>query len=421
MFRIALIAIIFIAFFSSKNEVHAQLKIDAEFRPRFEYRHGYKRLFEEGNDPAAFVSQRSRIKLDLKKEKFNLYISLQDVRVWGDSPQLIVSDESGLGLHQMWAEFYLNSQFSLKVGRQEIILDDHRIFGNVGWLQQARSHDAVNFNWKTKSWNARLFATYNQDGESLSGNEQYLSNTYKTFQALWLNKKLQNLKVSLLFLNNGLQQIDTAREISRTNFSQTSGFHIEYQKNGHQLISKAYYQGGKDAKGRNLDALLVGLEWNKKIVSDRLTYHIGGEWMSGNDKGFPSNGSNHAFNPFYGTNHKFNGFMDYFFAGTHIDRNGLLNPYQSLLYQWNENNSFRIFHHEFWSGGSKIDSKRDYFGTEVDLVYRYKISEEASLTLTYCHFFQEDGIESLHQTNNSNVNNYGFITLRLNPNLLTQK
>ena len=75
--------------------VKAQLKIDTELRPRFEYRHGYKTLFPDNTDPAAFVSQRTRLNAGFKNEKLNFYLSLQDVRVWGDVPQLNSSDSNG--------------------------------------------------------------------------------------------------------------------------------------------------------------------------------------------------------------------------------------------------------------------------------------------------------------------------------------
>lgn len=393
--------------------VYSQLKIDAEFRPRFEYRHGYKYLAEKNSQAAAFISQRSRLNLNYRKDQFDFYISLQDVRVWGDNPQLIRSDQSGLSLHQIWTKVKLSNHFNLKVGRQEIILNDHRIFGNVDWMQQARSHDAISLDFKKGKWESRLFATYNQDEERFSGSEQYISNNYRTFQALWLNKKFENTTISFLFLNNGLQQSDS----SRTNFSQTFGTHLNSKHNKHQVLINAFLQKGKDKEARKLDAFLVALEWNYEIISKRLSYSIGSEWISGNKSGLPNESHNNAFTPFYGTNHKFNGFMDYFFVGNHYDKNGLLNAYQKVEYNWKSTNQVKIYHHEFWSGGNQLNSDKAYFGSEVDVVYRKKISEEASISFTYCHFFPGNSLKDLHQVQSSITNNYGFITFRFKPEL----
>jgi hypothetical protein len=39
----------------------------------------------------------------------------------------------------------LTEAFSMKLGRQEVIYDNSRIFGNVDWAQQGRSHDHGSF------------------------------------------------------------------------------------------------------------------------------------------------------------------------------------------------------------------------------------------------------------------------------------
>ena len=94
--------------------LNAQLNIDAELRPRFEYRHGYKTLFPDNSEPAAFVAQRTRINTSYKMNKLNFYISIQDVRVWGDVKQLNSADNNGLTLQQAWAKISLTNSSSIK-------------------------------------------------------------------------------------------------------------------------------------------------------------------------------------------------------------------------------------------------------------------------------------------------------------------
>lgn len=120
---------------------YSQFKIDAEIRPRAEYRHGFKTLFPDNTNAALFTSQRTRLNFTQSINKLNFYVSVQDVRIWGDVPQLNSADNNGLSIHQAWAEILLDGNFSLKLGRQEVVYDDSRIFGNVAWAQQARSHD----------------------------------------------------------------------------------------------------------------------------------------------------------------------------------------------------------------------------------------------------------------------------------------
>ena len=64
----------------------------------------------------------------------------------------------------------LSESTSVKAGRQEIIYDDHRIFGNVDWAQQGRSHDAAIVGWSGPD-DLVLHAgfAFNQESERLTG------------------------------------------------------------------------------------------------------------------------------------------------------------------------------------------------------------------------------------------------------------
>ena len=131
-----------------------QVDISAELRPRFEYKNGYKTLLKAGEEAASFISQRTRLNLNYQQDNFKVRIALQNVRVWGDVSTLSANDNSN-SFHEAWAQFSVANNFVLKLGRQEIIYDDSRIFGNVGWAQQARSHDAIIAKFKT-SENGKL-------------------------------------------------------------------------------------------------------------------------------------------------------------------------------------------------------------------------------------------------------------------------
>ena len=137
----------FITLLSIGNFVNAQqFDVSAEIRPRYENKHGYSTLLDTDADGTNFVSQRTRLNFGFKNEKMRLYVSMQNVRVWGDVSTLS-SDDNNTALHEAWAEAILNPKISFKMGRQEIVYDDQRIFGNVGWAQQARSHDAFLFKY----------------------------------------------------------------------------------------------------------------------------------------------------------------------------------------------------------------------------------------------------------------------------------
>ncbi|MDQ7011146.1 MAG: alginate export family protein, partial [Mariprofundaceae bacterium] len=95
------------------------------------------------------------------------FIQIQDVRTWGGEagsagltgpaggagpagapPSITRSGTSTSGqldLHQAYfiVKNALNSGVDLKIGRQEMVFDEHRLIGNIGWIQQAQTFDVA--------------------------------------------------------------------------------------------------------------------------------------------------------------------------------------------------------------------------------------------------------------------------------------
>ncbi|MDV7396925.1 hypothetical protein RZS08_36340, partial [Arthrospira platensis SPKY1] len=118
------------------------------------------------------------------------------------------------------------TNWSVKLGRQELVYDDARIFGNVDWAQQARTHDVALFRYEG-SFKLHAGFAYNQQNDLLFTTNYDLAGNYKSMQFLWFNKKWNQLNVSALFLNNGLERkySDANIDVYETMFSQTGGLH----------------------------------------------------------------------------------------------------------------------------------------------------------------------------------------------------
>lgn len=406
--------IIIALLFFATTTIFAQLKIDAELRPRAEYRHGFKTLFPDNTNPALFVSQRTRLNTTYKTEKLNFYVSFQDVRVWGDVPQLNSADNNGLSVHQAWGEIFLDTNFSVKLGRQEVIYDDSRIFGNVGWAQQARSHDMALLKYEKNTFRADVGLAFNQSGENLTGTNLTTPKTYKAMQYAWLHKDWDNFSGSFLFLNNGIQTPNGLE------YSQTIGTHLKAKKSALNLAANLYYQFGTDALNRDLSAYLLGLEGMYK-VSNNVKVGLGVELQSGNNNGAPANGKNKAFTPFYGTNHKFNGFMDYFYVGNHINSVGLLDLYAKANFKLNSKSGLTAFIHNFSAAADINDTVSNQLGTEVDLVYGYKFTKDIGFKAGYSHLFPSEGMEVLKGNSDGNINNWAWVMVTIKPTLFTSK
>ena len=401
----------------------AQLQLSGEIRPRVEYRHGFKTLFNEEKEAAFFISQRTRIAAGLQTDKVQYYLSLQNVHVWGDQPQLVVNNGNALGVQQAWAKLRFDESWALKVGRQEISYDDQRIFGSVDWAQQARSHDAVLLIFQDSTFSGELGLAYNQNQERLFTTQYTIPNNYKTFQYLWLHKKWLHFNGSFLFLNNGLP-VNLPDGSYRTNFSQTIGSRLTYQRNKATAHLAFYYQTGKDNDDpeSEISAYYLGADFGYSIKKYILS--IGFEFLSGNDQ-LNTNTVNKAFNPFYGTNHKFNGHLDYFYVGNHLRSVGLSDIFLQVQHNSGAFTN-RLALHYFQAPGRIAlpvggEAANAYLGTELDYSINWTINAQTSFTLGYSQLFGAPSMELLKGGDHRASNNWAWAMISFKPSYTFKK
>ncbi len=405
----------------------AQLNVTAEYRPRTEYRHGYKTMLNQGDEAAFFTSQRTRLNFDYKGEHTKYMLSIQDVRVWGDHFQLSNTSQQ-LMAHQAWAEYAFNKKIALRVGRQELVYDDARMLGNVDWAQQARAHDLALLKYEG-NFKLHVGAAFNQLNEKLI-NTNYPITNYKTMQFVWFNKKISDINLSLLFLNNGFQYEDNSTPalgtIYKNVYSQTAGGRLIYNIQKLSLATAAYYTGGKDAQSRTLSAYYLAAEANLKLNSSFIIT-AGYELLSGTSDfekvANPTTYVNRSFNPLYGTNHKFNGHLDYFYVGNYLNKNGLNDLYASLNYK-KDKFSIGTTVHSFAAAnkvrsltGDEMDAQ---LGVETDIYAGLDLNDQVKLTVGYSQMFGTATLEKVSGGSSGVSNHWAFAMLAFKPKFLTK-
>lgn len=415
MKRCKFICIVLFSFVSLA--IHAQVKVSAELRPRFEYRHGVKSLASKNQKAAMFVSQRSRLNLDYKKDKVKMYISVQNIHVWGDTKQLSLGEVNGFAVNQAWGQLGLLPNLSLKFGRQPISYDDQRILGGADWAQQARTHDVAILKYNKEGLKVDLGFAFNQLGQNLIGTSIYSNSSYKALQYLWFNKSSEQFSGSFLFLNNGAEVRDSLSNY-KTVYSQTAGVHLK-TKGKFSLAANAYYQFGKDSEERNLSAYLAGLVASYK-ANPNMKYSLGFEMQSGNSFDTPLN-ENKAFTPFYGTNHRYNGHLDYFYTGNHINNVGLINIFAQAGFTIKEKSSFNVAIHNFMTAGKMNANAANQLGQEIDLSYKYKFNSIVTISAGYSHLFPTVNMEILKGGSSETINNWGWLMIAIKPTLFDSK
>lgn len=87
---------------------------------------------------------------------FSAYVEVEDVRALMDdyptapasgNTQPAISDPEGSEWNQALVSFDSGSGIKAHVGRQRIVFDNQRFFGNVGWRQNEQTFDAAALNW----------------------------------------------------------------------------------------------------------------------------------------------------------------------------------------------------------------------------------------------------------------------------------
>lgn len=417
--------------FFSGNILAQTVNISAEVRPRFEFRNGYQQLMPDDKDAASFVSQRTRLNAFYSNSNFKVKLSLQDVRVWGDVNQLNRNDVYGTSIHEAWGEILFTEKFSIKFGRQEIIYDDHRIFGSVGWAQQARSHDAAILKFKASSKHAiDLGLAYNAVGESNYKTDYLGMKNYKALQFIHYHGKFNKFSLSILELYNGLAyDANNDSEITEEKiaWSLTIGPRITFKGDEVKANAAFYYQGGKNGSNNDLAAMYFAADVTFNIVKN-FTIGLGTEYLSGTasqDKGVEDDKS---FTPFYGTNHKFNGWMDYFYVGNHGGNVGLTDIYLPLKFNYKKW-SFGLIPHYFMSAATvsqkQLDGNwKDFsngLGTEIDFTVGYTMSKAVKLQAGYSQMFATETMQIVKGGNYNNTNNWAWVMITFKPTFFEKK
>jgi hypothetical protein len=454
--RIYTLALSILFCFCLGSEVKAQLTFSGQIRTRTEYRNG-QGLPTTDTIPAVFTSQRTRLNVAYSGYRFKVYTALQDVRVWGQDGSMInrntLDANDGFMVHEAWAEISLVDtgkvvkNFTVKIGRQELVYDDVRLLGNLDWLQQARRHDAVVFKFEHKGYTAHLGGAFNQNAER-KANHIYngvptgypastngMSSLYKSMQFLYLAKKVHFGNVSLLAFKDDFSKFTfAAADVEKKTPIYQKGVWSRYTVGGNlfgtaarkiNFALSAFYQGGKYREGTELDEYLI---------SASALYSLGRKWSagpgvdltSGNDGSDPSK-KFQRFDPLYGTPHKFWGFMDYFYVADGFGANGLVDYYLKARYKAKDNLVLMADVHQFVlpnavaaADGKKMDKS---LGTEIDLVMNYSMTKVVNIELGYSKMFTTDTMTSPKVKpvkNPEDTNTWAYLMISIKPEFLVK-
>ena len=355
------------------------LKVSLEFRPRTEFRNGYRTLRNDTTTSAFFTSNRARLNITFTKHFFSFHTSLQDMRIWGQFGQ--ISSTGSLSVFESYVDAYLDPNWYIRLGRQAVELDNKRIFSAANWNQSSRAHDGVNLFFDNQRIRSDLMLFFNQTRASLFGTD-FNPAAHGNYKFLGLHHAKMKLseKFHLVTINayDGYQKTFDTKGMQLRG---TSGGRITYNKNKWKYTISGYYQYGKLQNGIAISSFYFQPELMYK--TEKSTSRLGMEYMSGGNAS-SSTEISRSFVPLYGVGHSFMGHMDYFtkFPGD-VKNGGLINPYFFLKYNFSDKLSLHADFHLFLLENIAhiIESQEinPFLGFENDVYLHFNINEYTTL------------------------------------------
>jgi len=407
------------------------LIVDLQLKNRFEFRNGYANIPADNSSPAAFVNQRSRLNFDYHHgNSLNALLSLQDARVWGSH------DPRGLNgtiqLFEGYVEPFLSSNFSIRIGRQRIALDNQRLFAEREWSVNATAHDAVNFRYYKDKLSAELVGAFNQTAERNFGTDYTPAepsitpgnstpgtwNNYKALAVNYLKYEFNSNVTATTIIATDAYQDAVNKEQNHWRF--TYGGRLEYKKGFWYTTASGYLQSGRNSIGKTIDAWYVQPEI-KYAVPNNIAFRLGAEVLSG-DNGKVGT-TDHNFVPLYGVAHRFNGFMDFFTRFPNdLNNAGLVNPYFFISKNIGTKVEISTNNHLFYTQRGFINTSNEtlnkYMGYEHDLLVTYKPNTYTHIESGFSFALPTDTMTAIKKTGNpERLATWAYVQVKFTPRL----
>jgi hypothetical protein len=329
-----------------------------------------KNNFDDGSDAGDFVVSRVRLNTNVAvNDSTSAFIQMSRNGTWGSNSGGVstganntgeavgasngsfqVSDsDQNLGVHQAYFTLknFAGLPADLKVGRQQIILDGHRLFGNTIWTVGQQTHDAVRIDHKHDNMSFSAAWIMGSEGGTPGNTDSGVSldKDIETYMAYMKYSGILGGNLSITYagiIDPCGTNTATPCTANQDNDMHTIGARQAGQLYGIDYRGEYYYQWGdanQDANaltnggtaaglGVDRDAFMFGLRLGKtfKNVNMKPSLTLWYDYLSGtNDDDLANSGGAtwKSFNPVFDTGHKYYGLQDLFLGvGTGNETNG---------------------------------------------------------------------------------------------------
>jgi len=418
------------------NTLQAQFTLSGEFRTRAEANNGYKYLPVEGDVVQYYVSQRSRLTANYQSQKYDVRLTLQDVRAWGGedlySGAGVWGSSSGFDVYEAYVDLKLSDNSRLKIGRQEFKYDDQRLLSWRNWNQYGLTYDALVYKYTRDSWRFDLGLSYNSTDAKILGDTKNKNNYYfadknrmKTLDFIYLKKQFSNaFYMAFTGIYAGYAESETSNEVNGT---LTYGLHGNYKKNGLSFMTNLYMQGGENQSGVDKRAYFITTEAGYMMSGFRPG--IGMDIISGHDASNDDTdyqNTDHVFNLMYGARFKYYGWLNHFvIMSKHTKGGGLVDIYPNLTYKMNKKTTLKAYYHLYSLQGEVANPDGGYYdkslGSAIDFMYIQKVNKEINIKAGFSYSMPSETLE-MFKTGETETDTpyWGWLMLTVKPTFFTK-
>lgn len=413
----------------------SQFTVSAELRPRFEMDNGAIRPMPDTLNTAYYVTQRTRLKFDFAREKYQMRLSIQDVRFWGDgdiySSTGLFASSAGLDIQEAWFRLKLCEYSRLTIGRQVLKIDDQRLIAGRNWNQFGMAYDALAYTYDRNDWALNTAFSYNTNIELTNGklirdDELFnVKNLMKTFNFIHLKRRFnKNFSASVMAIAAGYRHSEYASVIY---IMGTYGLWAKFDNGKFDLRGEAYFQNGKAQSGKEVMAYMASLHPGLKIGKVRIG--VGGDYLSGDNAENTDYGEKErTFNQMYGAVHKYYGYMNYYsYMKSSTANGGLIDLYPNLKVPFAKKHAFTLYYHKFYLAnpvmiGAELVDNTD-LGSEIDLMYTGKLMKDLVVQAGVSYYLTTESLEKVKKVNRTDLRSpyWAWVMITFTPELFSTK
>ena len=400
----------------------SQTNISAELRPRLIIDDGYKSPKIKDNNTVPYITQRTRLNVNKKSDLLDAYISIQDIRYWGDEDNYkssgALSNTKSLDLNEAWFKYKPSDLLTFKIGRQIFKYDDQRIISSRGWNDYQVKYDALLFVYQDSLNKLDLGISYNSETNK---NLLYPEDKFRTFDFIRYERLLNNFTISAISVITGNTTSDTTEAIT---LKGTHGANLNYKYKYSKVRISGYYQHNLDKKQKDVSAYSISFYVTQKI-NNKIKIGTGIDYLSGQDEnnGLDYQNTNHAFDILYGRRHGWYGYMDYFST---MPEQGLQDYMIKSEFKIVKNTTCQIDYHHFQLAADKINPDlvdkviNRNLGDEIDFTIVWNPIKEMTLQAGYSFYLltKSTGIIKGIDNKNARFPQFFYTMITISPKIL---